>query len=261
MIILAGGFGERTKGILGGTPKLLIETPDGLTILDHMINDAKSNDLGITIVTNGLFYQQINDYIQKRYPGSGINLVNDEKMTPDSRLGALGDLLFAIDHNEKPEKDVLVMPSDTLFWESFSVDEFLEFSVKHPDSFVTVVYDTGSKDKIKNNLGCVVLDGESNIKEFEEKPVSPKSTLAILAIYMFRPEHIDLLREFKESRGNLNSPSNIIPFLMKKGVKISAFVSRGRVIDANGPEEISQVADYPSTSNQSMGLSSSGSPL
>jgi glucose-1-phosphate adenylyltransferase len=137
----------------------------------------------------------------------------------------------------------------------------LEFSGKHPDSFVTVVYDTGSKDKIKGNLGCVVLDDASDVKEFEEKPEFPKSTLAILAIYMFKPEHITLLREFKESGGNLNSPSNIIPFLMKKGIKISAFVSKGRVIDANGPEEISQVAGYPSTSNQSIGLSSSGSPL
>jgi len=245
IIILAGGFGERTNKVLGDTPKLLIKTADGRTILDHILQDLGENNLGATIVTNGYFYAQIAEYVNENYPQSSINTINDQRMTPGERLGALGDLLFAVDTKKvKTDGDILVLPSDTAYWESFSVKDFSDFASLYPDSFVTVVYDVKDPEKIKRNLGCVTLDKENRIIEFEEKPENPKSTLAIVAIYLFRPEHVKLLREFKESGGDLNSPSNIIPFLMDKEIKISAFLSKGKVIDANGPKEISEAASY-----------------
>jgi Nucleoside-diphosphate-sugar pyrophosphorylase involved in lipopolysaccharide biosynthesis/translation initiation factor 2B, gamma/epsilon subunits (eIF-2Bgamma/eIF-2Bepsilon) len=243
-IILAGGFGERTKGLLGDTPKLLIKTADGQTILDHILQDLSDNKPGATVVTNGYFYTPIAKYVSENYPQGSVDTINDQRMTPGERLGALGDLLFAIDKGEKADGDILVLPSDTAYWESFSIKDFLGFASLHTDSFVTVVYDVKDPEKIRRNLGCVVLDDKNRVTEFEEKPENPKSTLAIVAIYLFRPEHIKLLREFKESGGDLNSPSNIIPFLMERGVKISGFLSKGRVVDANGPKEISEAASY-----------------
>jgi glucose-1-phosphate thymidylyltransferase len=243
-IILAGGFGERTKGLLGDIPKLLIKTADGQTILDHILRDLDGNKPEVTIVTNGYFYAQIAKYVGENYPQGSVDTINDQRMTPGERLGALGDLLFAINEEKKAGGDILVLPSDTAYWESFSMKDFLDFTSLHPDSFVTVVYDVKDREKIRRNLGCVVLDDKNSVTEFEEKPQNPKSTLAIIAIYLFRPEHIKLLREFGKSGGDLNSPSNIIPFLMKHGVRISAFLSKGKVVDANGPKEISEAASY-----------------
>ena len=250
-IILAGGFGERTKGLLGDIPKLLIKTADGQTILDHILRDLSGNKPEVTIVTNGYFYAQIAEYVSENYPQSSVDTINDQRMTPGERLGALGDLLFAIDKGKKAGGDILVLPSDTAYWESFSINDFLDFASLHPESFVTVVYDVKDPEKIRRNLGCVVLDEANRVTEFEEKPESPKSTLAIIAIYLFRPEHIKLLREFGESGGDLNSPSNIIPFLMEHGIKISAFLSKGKVVDANGPSEISEAASYGAKQLQS----------
>jgi glucose-1-phosphate thymidylyltransferase len=231
---------------LGNTPKLLIKTADGQTILDHILRDLNENKPEpTTIVTNGLFYNSVSEYTRASYSEEICNVINDQKMIPEERLGALGDLLFAVDAKKiRSDGDILVLPSDTAYWESFSVKDFSDFAQLHPDSFVTVVYDVGDREKIKRNLGCVTLDKANRIIEFEEKPEKPKSTLAIVAIYLFRPEHIKLLREFKESGGNLNSPSNIIPFLMDRGVKISGFLSKGKVVDANGPDEISEAASY-----------------
>lgn len=93
-------------------------------------------------------------------------------------------------------------------------------------------------------MGCVTLGENSEIIEFEEKPEEPKSTLAIVAMYLFRPEHVKLLQEFKKEGGNLDSPSNIIPYLMKKGTKISAYLSKGKVVDANSLEQISEAKKY-----------------
>ncbi len=240
-VILAGGFGERTMGTLGEIPKLLIKTADGKTILGHVIQDLESAGLRTAIVTNDIFYDKINKFVPE-----DVSLINDKRRKPEERLGALGDLLLFTDsaREGKNDEDVLVLPSDTAYWESFSIKDFLAFAKNRPDSFVTVAYDTGDKGKIKGNLGCVELDGNFQVISFEEKPEEPKSTLAIIAIYLFRPEHIKLLREFRGKGGDLNSPSNIIPFLMKEGIKISVFLSKGKVIDANGPQEISEVSSY-----------------
>jgi glucose-1-phosphate thymidylyltransferase len=243
-IILAGGFGERTNGVLKNTPKLLIKTADGQTIFDHVFQDLNKNGLDTSIVTNGLFYNAIAEYAHLNYPKKSLKIINDGKILPVERLGALGDLLFAIDGKSGDGGEILVLPSDTAYWESFLIKNFLDFAKLHSDSFVTVAYDVKDLEKIRGNLGCVTLDKANRVVEFEEKPENPKSTLAIVAIYLFRPEHIKLLREFKESGGNLNSPSNIIPFLMDRGVKISAFLSKGKVVDANGPKEVSEAVAY-----------------
>lgn len=245
MIILAGGFGERTRGVLGNVPKLLVETADGETILDHIVGDLDKNGLQSVIVTNGLFYDQIAKFVGKKHPNERTSIINDQKTRPEERLGALGDLLFAIDEASLEDgKELLVLPGDTAYWKSFLVDEFLKFASEHPDGFVTVVYDVGDKEKIRGNLGCAILDENSQITEFEEKPEKPKSPFAIIAIYLFRPEHVSLLRDFKSEGGNLNSPSNIIPYLMERKIKIYAYVSRGQVIDANSPEEIDKARRY-----------------
>jgi glucose-1-phosphate thymidylyltransferase len=243
-IVLAGGFGVRTNGVLGDTPKLLAKVANG-TILDHILKDLNKTGLKLLIATNGLFYDSINGFVNKNYPNKDLKIINNHKKVPEDRLGALGDLLNAIDSEEiMDDKNILVLPSDTAYWESFSIKDFLDFADLHTDSFITVIYDLGDREKIKNNLGCVTLDEKNCVLEFEEKPENPKTTLAIVAMYFFRPEHINLLREFKKTGGNLNSPSNIIPFLMKRGIKISAFLSKGKVIDANNAEQISEIIGY-----------------
>lgn len=246
-VILAGGFGVRTNHILQDTPKALIQTADGATILSHIISDLKENGLNdVTIVTNGRFYPAISTHVHDQMRRSDIAVLNDGRGTPEDRLGALGDLLFTLDsrQTESWKESVLVLPSDTAYWESFSIGEFMEFAALHPDEFVTIVYDIHDVEKIKKKLGCAVVDDHNRIVEFTEKPEQPNSTMTILPIYVFRPRHIQLLRDFARQKGDLNSPSNIIPFLMKQDEPVLAYVSGNRVVDANGPEEIQQARQY-----------------
>jgi len=59
-------------------------------------------------------------------------------MTP-GRLGALGDLLFAINEEKKAGGDILVLPATRAYWESFSMKDFLTLP-RCTGQFVTVVY-------------------------------------------------------------------------------------------------------------------------
>jgi len=246
-IILAAGFGERTKNVLCDMPKALIRVADGRTILDHVIADL--NDTGIssiTIVTNARFYTILSDYVHKTYRRKNIMVVNDGSHTPEQRLGALGDLLFALGTNPpvNPGEPVLVLPSDTAYWNAFSLADFLGFSRAHPDGFITAVYDAGDKGKIRGHLGCVLMDSEGRITDFEEKPDNPRSTLAIVALYIFGPEHRKLLEKFKDTGGDLNSPSNIIPFFMRHDIKIFGYAAKGNIVDANQPDDIQKANEY-----------------
>ena len=242
-VILAGGFGVRTKNVLGDIPKALIKTSSGETLIDHLLNDLeKAGVKGNHVVSNSKYYPQISKQIEKR----GVSIAEDGAKEPSERLGALGDLLLAINKFGLGKESLLVLSSDYAYWESFSLSDFIKFSEeeKSRGCFLTIAWDTGDRSLVNGKFGCPFLDEDGFVISFEEKPQDPKSSLAILAFYLYRPEQIKFLEEFKDQGGNMDSPSNIIPFLMKSGVKIRTFVVNKEVVDAGTPEEIEKAKKY-----------------
>jgi glucose-1-phosphate thymidylyltransferase len=246
-IILAGGFGKRTEGVLNHLPKTLIVTSDGKTILDHLIEDLKQNGLlkNISIVTNGKYYGVIANHIKKIYPTFNIQIINNWTQTAEDKLGALGDLMFTLKKIKNKTGPFLVLSSDTNYWKSFSIKNFLDFFDKNKNgSFVTVVRDVKDPKIIKNRFGCAVLNSKNEFVEFIEKPSDPPSTYASIPFYIYEKEHIALLKKYAESGNNLDSPGNVLSYFLKNKIKIKAFVVKSDIIDAGTPEDIERARKY-----------------
>ncbi|MFA5136598.1 MAG: sugar phosphate nucleotidyltransferase [Patescibacteria group bacterium] len=242
-IILAAGFGKRTQGTLQNTPKCLVKTGDAKTILDHLITDLHQihKESQIIIITNTHYYDCISACVSL-YQGY-IKVINNRKKTPEERLGALGDLKLVFDRYTSIE-EALVIPSDTTYWHSFLLKDFISFSVLYPDDFMTICRDVKDKNIIKKRFGCPIVKSDNRITSFVEKPARPGSTYAATPFYIYRKKHIRLLSAYLRQGGNPDSPGMIIPYLLKHGQTVRAFVVNDRIIDVGTPEDIERARDY-----------------
>ena len=244
-IILAAGFGKRTQGVLNHLPKTLIVTRDGKTILDHLLIDLINNHQTETIIiTNNCYWQLIKDHVSKHYPDAKISVLNNGKSKIEERLGALGDLMFALDHDGFSAESYLVLPSDTTYWQSFSLTDFITFVDSHKNDFVTIVRDVRNPQIIKERFGCALLNNKNQIVDFIEKPVVPPSTFAAVPFYVYRKKHIKVLKSYIRTGGNLDSPGSIISYLTKNKITVFAFIVNDKIIDSGTPDDIEKAKKY-----------------
>jgi glucose-1-phosphate adenylyltransferase len=97
-------------------------------------------------------------------------------------------------------------------------------------------------DKHKaSQLGVVEVDASGRVKGFEEKPAQPKVILndpnkiyASMGIYVFKHEVLqsELLEDSKNNKSKHDFGRDIIPQMLKKGLKVAAF----NFIDENKKE-------------------------
>lgn len=248
-VILAGGFGTRTKECLNGQPKALIVSKDGKTLLNHLLSDLVENGFKETlIVSNSLYYPQIKkhvDFLKNNGLSMSVEVLDNGVNVSKDRNGALGDLLVGLNKIDK-NKSLLVFASDYAYWKSFKVNDIVSFASQdiYKDAFIVLARKAKNKNEIKERFGCPEIDENCFLTSFEEKPLEPKSNLTAIAFYVYRPIHFQLLKEFRDTGGNMDSPSNIIPFLLNKDVKVAAMVVEDNIVDAGTPEDIQNAMLY-----------------
>jgi glucose-1-phosphate thymidylyltransferase len=249
VIILAGGFGTRTNGILNGIPKTLIAGSNGKPILYFMLKDLlqifKSDE--ILIISNQLYYPAIKAFVDSEFGDLKITLISNGVLKSEDRLGALGDLLLALKNKQlklKKAEAVLVLPSDTLYWNSFRLKAFVDFGRVNRGSFAITYRNIGCKAKIRNRFGCGVFNQNSVLIAFIEKPKEPPTSFAVPPFYIYYPAHIELLKEYQKEKGNMDSPGMILPFLLKKKQIIKGMRVGKDIIDAGTPEDIERAKEY-----------------
>ena len=132
-LILAAGYATRLGELTKNFPKSLLKIGES-TILGRMLDDID----GIAeidehiIITNHKFAHIFEDWRNERlsvpsgFPArKPITIVDDGTETNDTRLGAVCDLLFAMDKLSLND-DLLVVAADNLLF--FSFQEFVDFA-------------------------------------------------------------------------------------------------------------------------------------
>lgn len=237
-IILAGGFSTRLYPKTEFFPKSLL-TIKGKEIVKYLIEDLlTTNPESIVLVSNNRYFETFDNWLKKNYPR--VKLLNNGAENPESRLGAIGDILFALEVS-KWQDDILVLSSDTL--SSLKLTDFLKFYKKH-HGVVNAVFDTKNPDTIKNKLGCVKINENSEIVEFEEKPALPKSTLTSIPYYIFPKEILPLIKKYKEEGNNLDAPGSIIHWLIGKTPVFGYEIKNGYYFDVGTLETYSKLENW-----------------
>ncbi len=237
-LLLAAGYGTRLKKIGEKTPKGLFKNASNLSITDMMLAQLEKQPeiQQIALVSNQRFFDQYQQYIQQNYPKLNVKILNDGTTKPENRLGSLGDLIFSLNKLNWWQNDLLVLPSDRN--PNQIIPHLIKLRQQHgPEVFYTTVVKLPKKT-IANRSGCAQLNKKNQIIDFEEKPTEPKSNWAALPFYLFTPKALKLLKKYQQTGHSLDSPGNIIPWLLENNLPIQAYLSHQDFIDIGNLEQL-----------------------
>ena len=139
-----------------------------------------------------------------------ITIVDDGTETNETRLGAVCDLLFAMDKLQIDD-DLLVVAADNLLF--FSFQEFVDFA-KQKDTSCIMCHEQPSIEKLQRT-GVVELDDNFRVLGMEEKPQVPKSHWAVPPFYIYLKKDLDLVRHSVENGCGKDAPGNLAHYMVE----------------------------------------------
>jgi glucose-1-phosphate thymidylyltransferase len=230
-LILAAGYGTRLYPLTLDVPKPLIRIGKDY-LIDLLVRKLNSAGIsGITVISNDKFYSKFVKW-SKAYPG--VSVISDNTKTPEERLGAIGDVNFALDKTNIFD-DILVLGGDNFF--SWSLNDFCSFSVKHKNPVVGI-YDLKDQ-KSAMRFGIVELNANAKIVDFQEKPKSPKTTLAATCIYFFPKDSLRFVKEYCAASKDQDTTGEYIKWLMKK-TGVYSYLFEGTWLDIGHKDSLLQ---------------------
>ena len=188
----------------------------------------------VHVVTNSRFAADFREWAERDPRPSPIRVHDDGTSTNDDRLGAIGDLRFVIDRAGLDGEDLLVVAGDNLF--DFDLREFVAFWVSKGDGSAICVHDVGDPELLRQ-YSMVELDEEGRITFFVEKPVEPTSSLAAIAVYLYRAEHAALLDDYLAEGNSPDQPGRLVVWLYPR-VPVYGYSFAGEWMDIGGPDQL-----------------------
>lgn len=237
-IILAAGYSTRLYPLTENTPKPLLNVA-GKPMIEHIITKLEQiDDIDtIYIITNGKFDQHFKNWLKNFDTQKKIEILNDGTKSNEERLGALGDIHYAI-NTKNISDDIMIVAGDNLF--ELSLTDVANF-FKKKKSNVIVLHDVKDIDLAKK-YGVVETDNNIIIN-FEEKPSNPKSTLISTGIYLFPKKTIELIKKYIAQGNDADKTGTFIEWLHKRD-KVYSFVTDKKWYDIGSTEQLEQANRY-----------------
>ncbi len=211
VVLLCAGYATRLYPLTENQPKPLLPVA-GRPILEYILDRLKRVEAldQVIIVTNHKFAGHFKRWAETLdYPWP-VDTVDDQTTSNEDRLGAIGDLKFALDQQKVGEEDVVVIAGDNLF--DFDLEKFVDFGQKHRPHGVIAAYDV--KDlKLASQYGLLKMAPDGRVQQFLEKPKDPPTTLASCGLYWLPRETRLLLDRYLEGGHNADQPGHYMRWL------------------------------------------------
>ena len=223
-IVIAAGYATRLGELTKNFPKPLLKIGDN-TILGRMLDDIDripEIDEHI-IITNHKFAHIFEQWKLGTAYQKPITIIDDGTETNDTRLGAVCDLLFAME-KLGIDDDMLVVAADNLLF--FSFKEFVDFANEKGTSCI-MCHEQPSIEKLQRT-GVVVLDDNNRVMNMEEKPEHPKSHWAVPPFYIYKKHDLDLIRHSVENGCGKDAPGNLAHYMVDRTTIHAWPMSAGR---------------------------------
>ncbi len=210
-IVIAAGYATRLGELTKNFPKPLLKIGDN-TILGRLLDDidpiAAINEH--IIITNHRFAPIFEKWAKEQHYTKPVTILDDGTSSNETRLGAVGDLLFAIEHMALKE-DILVVAADNLLF--FHFQDFVDFAKENGTSCI-MYHEQPSIEKLQRT-GVVVLDENNKVLEMAEKPQVPKTHHAVPPFYLYMQKDFDLIRHCLENGCGNDAPGNLAHYLVE----------------------------------------------
>ncbi len=233
-LILAAGYATRLYPLTENFPKPLLEV-GGKTILDWLADDIESSDYvtEYILVSNHKFAKHFEKWAEGRK--EKITVVDDGTSTNETRLGAVRDIMFAID-KLKIDDDLLVIAGDNLL--DFSLNVFIKYAKEKNASAIMRYYEPEESKLCK--AGVVEIDENDRITAMEEKPQKPRTHWCTPPFYYYKREDVKLVKTGIEAGCALDAPGHFIAWLCTK-TPVFAFEMPGKRYDIGDIESYEEV--------------------
>ncbi len=226
-LILAAGYATRLYPLTREYPKPLLEVR-GKFIVDYIIDKLAVLDEvnEIIIVTNTKFISKFREWKKKAKSRKPITLVDDLTKSNTDRLGAIGDVNFAID-KKRIKEDLLVIGGDNLF--SGGLTRFLKFAINKKPAVTIGLYKLKDlKEAVR--YGVAKLNKDKRVICFKEKPSKPDSNLVAMCLYYIPGARLRLIKDYMLISKKVDATGNYIDWL-KDRVDTYGFIFRGSWYD------------------------------
>lgn len=168
IVIPVAGIGSKLRPHTHTQPKSLVPVA-GKPILSHIVDYIIAGGFTDFVFIIGYLGDKIEDYIRSKYPK-----INASFVVQEPREGTGHAVWLAREHIQ-PEEELLIVLGDTI------IDFDLAEIMKMPFSALGL-----QKVEDPRQFGVAELDEQGFITRLEEKPVIPKSNLALVGIYRIK---------------------------------------------------------------------------
>ena len=223
-IVIAAGYATRLGELTKNFPKPLLKIGEN-TILGRMLDDIdRIPDIDEhIIVTNHRFAPIFEDWAAEQYYEKPVTIVDDGTETNETRLGAVCDLLYAMEQLQIDD-DLLVVAADNLLF--FSFQEFVDYAREKGTSCI-MCHEQPSIEKLQRT-GVIVVDDQMRVLNMEEKPQEPKSHWAVPPFYIYKKQDLELVRHSVENGCGKDAPGNLAHYMVEHTVMHAWPMSAGR---------------------------------
>ncbi len=223
-IVIAAGYATRLGELTKNFPKPLLKIGEN-TILGRMLDDIDNIpeiDEHI-IITNHKFAPIFEQWAKELHYSKPVTIVYDGTSTNETRLGAVCDLLFAME-KLSVDDDMLVVAADNLLF--FSFKEFVDFAREKQTSCI-MCHHQPSVEKLQRT-GVIVVDDNWKVLNMEEKPQQPRSNWAVPPFYIYLRKDLNLVRNSVANGCGKDAPGNLAHYMVDNTTMHAWQMSAGR---------------------------------
>lgn len=266
-LILAAGYATRLYPLTENFPKPLLKVQNK-TILDWLIDDIDGSGLvdEYVVISNSKFAGHFSDWANERNAkgGTRITVLDDGTSTNETRLGAVKDIQFALDHLSSPSPSsslitnrssltpplgagglsspsYLVIAGDNVL--DFSLQHFVRYAVEKQTSCVMRFYEADEKRLLK--CGVVTVDDNDRIIRMTEKSPTPETHWVCPPFYYYTAEDAQRIPAAIADGCGVDAPGSFIAWLCRQ-TTVHAMEMPGKRYDIGNIESYNQVqTHYP----------------
>jgi len=211
-VVLAAGFATRLYPLTENQAKPLLEVgkkPMLTWLLEKLLQIPELDE--VIVVGNEKFAEQFQAWRRSVDAKIPIIVLNDGSTDDTNKLGAIGDMGFAMKHIHG-EHELLVVAGDNLL--EFELPEYYaEFkSGEKPLLLLREIDCTGARSRYNE----VMIDEAGNVTSFREKPPDPQSNLVSICLYFFPAQVKGKIGEYLEGGNNPDAPGYFIQWLVEQ---------------------------------------------
>lgn len=213
-VFLAAGYATRMYPLTRETPKPLLPIR-GRPVIEYLLGKLVSLPSleQVVVVTNHKFFPVFSEWAQPWVGALGVRVLDDGSTSNDNRLGAIGDLAFAVRETGLAGQDVLVLAADNHF--DGALDAFIAFAQSRPAAAAAAsmgVYELGDR-AAAHRYGVVALGLDDRVTQFLEKPADPPSSLIATGLYYLPVPVVEMLPRYLAEYPKQDAPGHWMAWL------------------------------------------------